>query len=321
MLSKPIESDYRQLTSESAYVRIDSPTLIRLTGADRAALMHNFCTADVNAMSPGDVCEAFVLNTKGKLLSHVHVMADDDSLLLLTVPEQFEAVRDHLDLYIIREDVAISDVSSEYECVFVTGNHSSGKLSIIAGALPVRNHIKHPDRSFPAAAAIERIANLELAGFGFLVFCMAGQIDALLQHFDTAAIPAASMNALDVIRIESATPRFGIDSSEANLPQELQRDEHAISFDKGCYLGQETVARIDAMGHVNQLFVQMQLDHQPESLPVDLVLGEKKAGTITSVCWSPVYQSWLGLGFVRSVHAKEGTVLTAPGGSCSVLDA
>ena len=123
-----------------------------------------------------------------------------------------------------------------------------------------------------------------------------------------------------IVRIENQTPWFGNDIDDRNLPQELQRDEKAISFNKGCYLGQETVARIDAIGHVNHWLVGLKFS-EPNNAAIDgeLSVGEKQVGRVTSVSPTPDGNGTIGLGFVRRMHAKEGAVLTMTDGTATVI--
>lgn len=312
MLTDQLETAYRHLTAEAGYVILPSPTIIRLTGGDRLSFLHNFCTADIKALQPGRITEAFILNTKGKLLGHVHVLAFEDHLLLFTVADQFSVLHEHLDRYVIREDVQIANASGDFSVVFVTGNHQAGRLSEVVGHLPAKNESKHHSGEF-----VQVVASLELAGRGYLILTQP-HAEPLRAEFESAGIVPGSEDALEIVRIENATPRFGTDATNANLPQELQREDKAISFDKGCYLGQETVARIDALGHVNQLLVQLEFDAEVAA-GTELVIDDKKAGTVTSTCWSPAHESWLGLGYVRRAHAKEGAELTFDGGKAKVV--
>ena len=142
-------------------------------------------------------------------------------------------------------------------------------------------------------------ANVEIADFGNLSL---SQSDA---EINGTAVPA---EALEMLRVEKRTPWFGRDIDDSNLPQELLRDDKAISFNKGCYLGQETVARIDAMGKVNRVLVPVSIDAE---LPVgsELVVGDKAMGKLTSVAWSPSQNTWLGMAIVRRPNEVVGSVL------------
>ena len=132
-------------------------------------------------------------------------------------------------------------------------------------------------------------AHVEVAGFGFLI------LSATPLAFE---LPVASMETLDMLRVEQRTPWFGRDIDDSNLPQEILRDDVAISFTKGCYLGQETVARIDAIGKVNRVIVCLKLSAF-EEVGTELVVKEKVQGKLTSVAWSPAADSFCALAIVR----------------------
>jgi folate-binding protein YgfZ len=120
--------------------------------------------------------------------------------------------------------------------------------------------------------------------------------------------------------VEAGFPLFGHDIGEDNLPQEVGRDAQAISFKKGCYLGQETVARIDALGHVNRLLcgVKFTADTVPAG-GTTLVAAGKEVGHVTSAVWSPRLKSALALAFVRRLHATAGTRLESEAGAAEVV--
>ncbi len=282
---------YQQLNQGAACVRIDS-SVIRITGDDRHAFLHNFCTNEIKALAVDAACEAFVLNGKGKTIAHVHVLNTRDALILHAVGGIAARLIEHLDCYIIREDVQLADLSDQCQVTFAPGDSQ----------LP-RNSVDVDDQSGNIAA------NVEIAGFGNLLIGKTGG------DSDTAEVSPA---ALEMIRIEQRTPWFGRDIDDSNLPQELVRDDQAISFNKGCYLGQETVARIDAMGKVNRVLCAVRLDQE---LPVgaELTVDEKAKGKLTSVAWSPQHDCWLGLAMVRRPHEVPGSILHGQRGKVTVV--
>lgn len=269
-----------------------------LTGADRVKFLHSFCTADIKRMQVGEVREAFVLNTKGKLHGHVHVLCREESLELVSWPNQSESLRTHLDRYVIREKVSfhIADLSN---AVF---------LFWTADELPELNSVPSGScREFSAGDGVCLVAAGEFCGPGWLVLPSdpRGAAGSLALPFEPAQLTIASEEELEHWRISHRYPRFGVDSNDETLPQELQRDEKAISFEKGCYLGQETVARIDSLGHVNRLLVNVELSAPPASLPAELRLQEAVIGTLTSLSAAATPQP-IGLATLKRAAAKPG---------------
>jgi tRNA-modifying protein YgfZ len=121
------------------------------------------------------------------------------------------------------------------------------------------------------------------------------------------------------IRLESGWPLFGVDFDGSNLPQEVNRDAQAINFRKGCYLGQETIARIDALGHVNKRLATVRIEGDEPAVRGELTAGDKEAGWLTSVAWSPRFESWLGFAMLRRGVNDPGTKLACGNQPAEVL--
>lgn len=314
--SDPTQTDLAQqfdtLTNHCGFVELPQRSFVSIKGDDRRKFLHSFCTNEIKELADGEVCEAFVLNTKGKLLGHVHVAAFNDELLLTGHGDQAQTLINHLDMYVIREDVELSDQTVELASVFVCGNQSADLLSQLCG-VPELNRVVESQ----AESIKFKVIQTELAGNGFLIICESSTIKKLKSALLNADVAECSVAALEIVRVAAKTPWFGIDADDSNLPQELQRDEIAISFDKGCYLGQETVARIDARGRVNQLLVGFKFAGEPadKTQPEigEFSVDEKLAGKVTSIAQLPTTDSETGdvvaIGYVRRQFKEPGTQL------------
>jgi folate-binding protein YgfZ len=273
-----------------------------LTGADRVKFLHNFCTADVKRIQLGELREAFVLNIKGKLHGHAHVLCREESLELISWPNQTEVLRTHLDRFLIREKVAFHSADLDGTGFLFGSTTDSGPLE----SVPLGSW-----RELGIGEAACLVAAGEFCGPGWLVLpshphAPAGAVSL---PFDVSRLQLASESQLEHWRISHGCPRFSVDSSDETLPQELQRDEKAISFDKGCYLGQETVARIDSLGHVNRLLVKVSLSAIPTAtLPAELRLQDTVVGMLTSTAAADPQP--LGLATVKRAAAKPGQRLS-----------
>jgi len=310
-----IDSEYLALTQTGGWAELLGRTTISMRGADRQKLLHSFCTADIKSLAEGECCEAFVLNGKGKTIAHVLVLSLADHLLLSTTAGQAELLISHLDKYIIREDVTLENQSESTCSFFVCGEKVAASLFQLVTELPERNKVITQD----VAGVVFHVANVEVAGCGYLVIAGIGNRDWFQQSLTESGLTTASPDALDLLRVERGMPWFGIDIDDRNLPQEVQRDSEAISFTKGCYLGQETVARIDAIGHVNQLLVRLVFSEGP--LPVvgaELFSDEKSVGRVTSVAQIPA-GAMLGLGYVKRSFAKPSVELKHEHGTAFVV--
>ena len=244
--------DYRALTEELGWANAGGWTLIEMTGDDRATFLHNLCTNNIRELPPGKGCEAYLLNAQGKIVAHVLVFVESQSLVLRTVAGQGERLLRHLDKYLIREKVALHDRSQEWAEVLLSGPkvdawlRSQGISSLPAGSLDgVEAEL------FGRRFAIRRVS---FAGPGAaLIRGGVDDVSALAASLRADGVRECGFDARESLRIENGFPAFGQDITEKNLPQEIARDALAISFTKGCYIGQETVARIDSLGHVNWL--------------------------------------------------------------------
>ena len=282
---------YRTLKDDVAVASL-SGCLVKLTGGDRHKFLNNFSTNDILKLPALATCEALILDGKGKILHHVHVLNGADALWLYSIADDAVAMMEHLDKYLLRDDVQMAEVDG-IQAKFVAGPNMDDALKdLLPSPLP-QNHIAElPDSLI--------VAHVELAGWGYL---MLSPEAIAVDH--VAPVDAA---ALAAVRIEHQTPWMGVDIDSSNLPQELLRDEKCISFTKGCYLGQETVARIDAIGRVNRVIALVQ-SKDAVSPGDDLLLNEKKVGSVLSVTWSPEHSAYVALAMVRRPHEKSGTQL------------
>jgi folate-binding protein YgfZ len=167
--------------------------------------------------------------------------------------------------------------------------------------------------------AIQRV-NRMVGRSGFLLRAAASDLPPLMQLLLDAGARLCSAETFDTVRIEAGWPLYGRDITEANLPQEVDRDAQVISFKKGCYLGQETVARIDALGHVNRKLRGLKFAGEvtPDA-GTPLTIGDKNVGEVTSAVISPTLGAPLALGYVRRGHNEIGTRLNSPFGEVEVV--
>jgi folate-binding protein YgfZ len=280
-----LDREYQALRAGRGAVDLTGWSSISVTGADRQTFLHNFCTNDVKRLVPGSSCEAFFCNAKGKIVGHGVIGCRNDELAFVGAPGQAAALIAHLDRYIIREDVKLVDDTSSRSYFFVAAEVEDSQTRIAWDLLGIGH-----GRVFECSSAGE-------------------------EQYGTVGA-----EAFEAARIEAGLPLFGVDFDGENLPQEIGRDRQAISFTKGCYLGQETVARLDALGHVNRQLVAVRFDgdRQPER-GMELTMNGAKFGRITSFMWSPKLRAPLALAMIRRVANVVGTRLESPLGNCEVV--
>lgn len=302
-------TQYSALTRGVGFAALAGRTILSLTGSDRIQFLNGFCTNNVKTLQPGSGCEAFVTSPQGKTLGHVLIFCEPDRLVLDTSPGQAADLIAHFDKYVISEDVQFIDHSGELCDLLVAGPSAAALLAQVAGEQPPAELLSH----VPATIAGQPVSlrRVEYAGpASFLVPAPAAGAASIEQAFAAAGAIRCEAAAVESARLEAGTPLFGRDITPDNLPQEIGCDVRAISFTKGCYLGQETVARIDALGHVNRSLVGLKLAGENVPAAGTLLLADgKEVGQITSAAWSPLLQAPLALGLVRRMHAKPGTQL------------
>ena len=296
-VTEPVEFErqYRALRHGKAFFVLAGWSSISICGKDRQAFLHNFCTNDVKRLVPGGSCEAFITNVKGKIVGHGLIGCADDELEFVGAPGQAAAIIAHLDRYIIREDVQLADTTESRSYVLVLGGD------------------KNPGESFTSSSPIGREASI--------VGVNSNEVSKLVSDLAGSEFSHVQEQAFSAARIEAGFPLFGTDFDSNNLPQEIGRDREAISFTKGCYLGQETVARIDALGHVNQRIVGLRcLGMEMPRVGSELSQGGAAVGRITSASISPGAKGALALAIVRREANATGTRLDSALGECEITE-
>lgn len=272
---------------------------VELTGPDRAKFLHGLCSQNVKALSPGSVAEAFFCNVKSHILAHVALAVFDDVIWLESVRSAGPKLTAHFDRYQIREEVAWVDRSDDVGQLWIAGPKAGHWL---------REAGFEASDSAPACFRTERLQVRPLGGFSVPVWSLVGELGEihgkLLSH---GAAPGDS-SAWNAWRIEEGWPVYDIDLSEECLAQEAGRTAAAISFNKGCYLGQEPIARIDALGHVNRLLRRIRCagDHAVAAGTAVVTGAGELAGTVSSAATSLDGRSTVALAMLRTKLANPG---------------
>lgn len=314
--------EYRALHEAAAVVDLADRTQIELCGADRVKFLHGLCTNDIRRLEPGQGCEAFFLDARGHIRAHGAVFASSAALVIESVPGQAERLLAHLDRYLIREQVVLANRAPQHAELLVAGPNAAETLARafdrLEQGLPQAN-LAHVSWQGPEGSIeLRRVSWIDPPAWLLSV-----PATMLLQAWKDLLVAGAvpcGLQAFEQARIEAGYPWYGLDITDQNLPQEVNRDAQAISFTKGCYLGQETVARIDALGHVNKKLVRVHLA-QAENATVgeELHAAGKKAGSITSGAPSPRYGGAMALAYVRCEHCASGTTLESAHGPARVV--
>jgi folate-binding protein YgfZ len=270
--------------------------LLRVSGKDRHDLLHRISTQHVKGLAPGETIHLAFLDVKGRVVADAVLFASSDDLLLQVEPEVTEPLRAHLARFILRDQVKLEDVSAALRVVPALGLRGLERARAIA---PAGSAFTNPRRGTPALDVV--LAPSEAAAFR----------DALLSG---GATPLDEGD-LEVLRVMAGLPRQGADIDAARLPMEAALVQSAVSFDKGCYIGQEVVLRGTFRGQIQKGLVQLAL---PEGAGpgTRLELEGREVGVVTSAVEGP--EGRLGLGYLRRAHWKEGERLATPAGEAVV---
>ena len=311
-----IDKQYTALLQHGVVADLSSRTRIRVTGSDRVGFLHGFCTADIKKLSPLAGCEAFFTNHQGKAVGHGYLYSREQSLIIDTTAGQFEKLSEHLRRFAITEDVEFADETQSTCELLLAGPTAPATIEQLFRIAAPKERLESV-RVSSSEMSLEIVKTDLIPETAYLLLAPTASKQMLLDLLTTAGVALASGELIEALRIEGKTPVYGLEIDETTLPQEMNRDTLAISFKKGCYLGQETVARIDALGHVNRVLTKLSLPGEiapPTGTPLvmrDETGTEKQVGSIASIAYSPVTKQLTALAVLRRSGAKTGTQLTA----------
>ncbi|HEV7279216.1 MAG TPA: hypothetical protein VGN57_03300 [Pirellulaceae bacterium] len=314
-ISLPADEAGRQrleaLTSGRAFVKLEPWTIWRVTGADRATFFHNFCTAELKKRASGEGCEGFVLTSQGRILDFVFFTPLGETLWIDGYGDRHEVWNSHFDRYRFTEKVVWHNVGSDTLCLYVSDAAAFDALGIGPDDEGARAYSSRLATFGDAELVVRRVD--WLGRVGWTLFVPLRHADAIIDRLASNGFEEATLTEWHRLRALHLTPLVGHDLSEKNLPQEAGRDAMAISYTKGCYLGQETVARLDMMGHVNWKLSLIEGPVPAGDPPPELTVAGKpvaRFGTIIERCGSAS-----ALAFIRRERAQAGAELATDAGT------
>jgi tRNA-modifying protein YgfZ len=301
---------YRALRENAAWFDLSTRGKLRVTGEDRARLLHAMSTNHIQQLTPGQGCYAFFLNAQGRIQADAHVLCFEDHFLLDTEPETAQKLCEHIDRFIIADDVTLENATAELATIAIEGPDSGAVLHALGAPLP--------EADFSTTAWEGKIvAKLSASGApGYWLILPQAEREALLAQLKIAH---AETSDVHTVRLEHGKPRYGEDIFDTTIPQE-SRQLHAIHFSKGCYLGQEIVERVRSRGHVNKLLCHVRIEStQACAAGAKIMAAEKEAGEITSAAFSPAAGTVFALAYMRAEFVRPGAALTLDGNSVALL--
>jgi folate-binding protein YgfZ len=280
---------YEALRTGAAWLDLSGRGKIKVTGEDRARLLHAMTTNHVQQLTPGTGCYAFFLSAQGRVLADVNILCRQDRLLLDLEPETRDKIYQHLDRYIIADDAALEDVTEQTATIAVEGPKAGDVLESAGAPLP--------EAEYSTLEWGERlVARMNTTGsLGFFIFAPAAEKAALIAELEAAGAVSGDSEAFRVVRLEHGKPRYGEDISERFLAQEANQT-HALHFSKGCYLGQEIVERVRSRAQIHRLLKPLALETKEPPSPGTKLPDNTE---ITSAAYSPALDKVVALGYVR----------------------
>lgn len=299
--------EYDAFRAGAGFVRVTGRGWIGVAGSDRTAFLQGLLTNDIAAIAPGSGCYAAYLTPQGRMVADMHVLAEHDRIVL----DVDDGVKDRLlarfDALVFTEDVAVSDLTPSVAAFGVHGPAAGHVVARAArlgnGGLALYEHRTFNVESHTGVAA--RIDDLGVEGYRVVVHPDAGV--ALRRALVEAGAVEVSPDACEVVRVESGRPAFPVDMDQDTIPLEAGIAERAVSFDKGCYVGQEVIIRVlhRGQGRVARRLVGLRLD-APDGTDATVPSrgaavwkGDVQVGRVTSAVRSPGLGGWLALGYVR----------------------
>ena len=268
---------YKAALARGGVVRRSDRGVLAVSGADRAAWLQGLVTNDVAALREGESCYAAYLTPQGRMTSDMNVFAERERMLLDVPAPLAASLRDRLDALIFAEDVAVTDESARMQVWTVIDKPQGLSPQGSEGLSP------HVGRSLPP---------------------------------ELAALAEIDLDTFEVIRIERGVPRFLADMDETTIPLEAGIEDRAISFTKGCYVGQEIIVRVTHRGggRVAKRLVRWHAGDDAAVVPLrdaKLFASDREAGRVTSAAFSPGLNRVVGLGYLHRDFAERGTNVTA----------
>jgi len=310
--------EYEFLRRTAGIVDLSFRSRLLVRGGDRVRFLHGQVTNDVKSLRPGNGCYAALISAKGKMQADMNIFCLPDALLLDSEPGMETPIQERLEKYVIADDVQIETVAEKYGLISVQGP----KAGLVAAALEGFEapptipfgikEINHP------VNGVFYVTNLSRFGgpVGYDFFAPLSMLEFLLERLTDGATRVGGglvgCRACEAVRIENGVPRFGVDMDETNFPLEADLERRAISFNKGCYIGQEIISRIRTYGQVTKALRGLLLSPGAERLPQRgdrLLNGEQEVGYVTSALESPAANAKLALGYVRKECNHLGNYL------------
>ena len=304
-----LSEEYAALTKGFGLVDRSHLGRLRVTGADALDLLDRLSTNKLQDMQIGELEGTVLTTNKGRIIDLLFVVRQDDHLLVITGPQTRQRVADWIEFYTFIEDVEVQDITESTAMLSVAGRKATDAFPQLSD-LPLSDAVRITICGVDVLALHTEMAGI--VGYDFIVpIAEASSLREAL--VDAGAVPVGT-HAAELVRIGYGVAEYGGELHEDYNPLEAGLKDY-ISFNKGCYIGQEVVARLNTYDKVQKHLMCLSLESGDDMvLPSPLMQEGRQVGTLTSAVESLDGERFDGLGYVRKAHAQEGTRLTTESG-------
>lgn len=313
-----LDGEYRAATRGVALADRSPVGRLQATGSDVLDLLNRLSTNRVDPLDPGTGENTVLTTNKGRIIDWITLLHPGDRTVILTSSPCAEAVSAWIDRYTIVEDVTVEDVTPSTALIGVLGPAASAVVEHVLGpAAAGLPPLGCATVTWGAGAVLAaRTSPLGVPGYDLMVDAADAPSlwDALARAGAAHGVQPIGHEAMEALRVENGLPRWGAELGDAYNPLEAGLTG-SVSWTKGCYIGQEVVARLWTYHKVQRFLVSLTFQGADDAHPAPgapLHVGEARAGALTSVAYSPGAGALLGLGYLRAAHATVGQSLEVP---------
>ncbi|MBI4263213.1 MAG: folate-binding protein YgfZ [Acidobacteria bacterium] len=301
---------YEAITDHAAIGAVAPRRAIGVAGKDRSSYLQGLLTNDIPALTAGTGCYAAWLTPQGRMLTDLHVFESGDMILLDVPADRARATFERLEQFLFSEDVQLADLSDTLRSVWIHGPAAASTLEgVLRGAHGLREWRDYTNARVEFDGAPAVAARVDQLGVpGFCVYVEPAREEALRRALEQAGAAVVEPAAMEAARIEAGYPIFGIDMTDDTIPLEAGIEDRAISFTKGCYVGQEVIVRVLHRGHgrVVRKLVTLRLEGGVPERGAKIQAAGREIGTVTSAAAS-LRAGSIALGYVHRDFTAPGT--------------
>jgi folate-binding protein YgfZ len=309
------QAEYWALRQAAGIIDLSFRSKLAVTGSERTLFLHRMLSNEVKALQPGQGNYCFLLNPQGHILADINLLMQPERVLLDCEPQAAASLKQTLDRFIIASDVEVENISPRLGTIAVEGPLSREVICPALGFEPP--HMKALDHLDPEASPDFVLLRNAIGEEGFWVIAPNQRLPELWAKLLEAARPqggrATGLAALEVARIEAGRPLLGVDIEERTIPQETGQFR-GLSFNKGCYPGQEIVERVRSGGHINRKLVGFAAPGgEVLRAGMKVTADGREAGHLTSAAFSPAAGKYIALGYLRREFAEPEALVSVDG--------